>query len=1037
MHINANLRWLRGYPLGSGPDGVRWRCLGGREDPEAEIVLDGHALHLATQAHNKLISRFPRALPAVVGDVEAWSAGVLAVVEQLKGPIHRSAELTAPWKSLPQKVRRKATSVLDERLGLEPLFDALCWAYLSRPSGLLDVLKEVARLPLLERLTLDLQIRMLGLSSRHSTELVVPLMRDLIAFERLPGATHGCEEWRKLMCSRVAGKTFGKSTWKGIPDPPLPDNDLCSLREWTKRILSVKLNDERRLLRLYANLRPNGLGPWHHWWVHALQVADRARAGDWTHVDMPADRRLAIQQRVRHISSPPRDLKFVDFLTEIDSLGSKRGEVIAAAAERLPAGLPNIERFRLLKVWRHTHPGWITAVSTWCSAHPVLAKRLLGGGDWTSIFTDWPEREHWQGALRAWELLGGHLSANSALSAGLWIEGGASVERAAALGHWDAENKGNSEWLADGVRQLCLHLGGSPESVFGLIERVGTCREDLAQKNLRAICSFEREDADTLAEHLMEAGDGVLTSVLPKLDFLEGEAPAIPRRESAVVWPDSYPDDLSPALERLAAYHPEPASAAHRILKVNFPNSSELRTELRSIEDRLGDSPALLQRANALRRRLEGKAVVSRSRLENLKVKLHKAATKAAIEGWQAEIDRRYQETMKARIPGELCPTPSNEFLERSLPYLLALPRDSRDLGLQILADRASRPPPWDLREHPANKRYLEGRTQAGLDLDPWLSTFEMKSGDLTLAFEDDPYEILWMGAHFQTCLSPWGFNFFSVVSVLADINKRVVYARNAKGKVVGRCLLALDRTGQLIPFHRYHHDADGFPEMVTSFVEKLCSAMGTWSGDRGEVPTLVASRWYDDGPHALDILTPAFLPGSMFRSRLRTVAPGALLELLDQQFPTEALFQLSIPRLVALTEIRSRPELVAEMVPLFERMDRTGATRVAVAELLYEAGLPDEARRVLKNSRLLIATELMPTLVEVDPSFAIRLLRQQSDRMYVEERDAWIAAAWLRLHRVRKAVAVLESLAGESTQSAHARKLAKRLLFEHNNRQE
>ena len=64
--------------------------------------------------------------------------------------------------------------------------------------------------------------------------------------------------------------------------------------------------------------------------------------------------------------------------------------------------------------------------------------------------------------------------------------------------------------------------------------------------------------------------------------------------------------------------------------------------------------------------------------------------------------------------------------------------------------------------------------------------------GVVTVSLEDDPIHVMHMGTPFQTCLSPDDFNFFSAISNAADINKRVIFARDSKKQVVGRCLLAL-----------------------------------------------------------------------------------------------------------------------------------------------------------------------------------------------------------------------------------------------------
>lgn len=164
----------------------------------------------------------------------------------------------------------------------------------------------------------------------------------------------------------------------------------------------------------------------------------------------------------------------------------------------------------------------------------------------------------------------------------------------------------------------------------------------------------------------------------------------------------------------------------------------------------------------------------------------------------------------------------------------------------------------------------------------------------LILRLEDDPLEVLNMGAPFRTCLSPGDINFFAALVDAADVNKRVLYGRTREGTVVGRCLLGLTDTGGIVTYHPYCHDArQGFPAAARAFVGELARAMGTRALPAGQVPALLASEWYCDGPEDLTGALAFLAAGSAFRAALAgaaAAAPGGRrLPLLLQGRPSSA----------------------------------------------------------------------------------------------------------------------------------------------------
>jgi len=97
-------------------------------------------------------------------------------------------------------------------------------------------------------------------------------------------------------------------------------------------------------------------------------------------------------------------------------------------------------------------------------------------------------------------------------------------------------------------------------------------------------------------------------------------------------------------------------------------------------------------------------------------------------------------------------------------------------------------------------------RSQTGLDLSLWEQGIEIsgqteREGKLHLRVEQIPWKVLQMGKYSNTCLAFGGCSEHSAAAVMLDINKQVVYARNEKGAVVARQLLAISEERNLVAF--------------------------------------------------------------------------------------------------------------------------------------------------------------------------------------------------------------------------------------------
>jgi hypothetical protein len=362
--------------------------------------------------------------------------------------------------------------------------------------------------------------------------------------------------------------------------------------------------------------------------------------------------------------------------------------------------------------------------------------------------------------------------------------------------------------------------------------------------------------------------------------------------------------------------------------------------------------------------------------------------------------------------------------------------------------------PPWDLRDHAANKRFLASLENTGVDTAPWIDgigAVRRAAPDgtiITLELESDPLEIFRMGTLFKTCLGAGAFNFFSVFAVAADVNKRVLYGRDARGKIIGRCLLALTGKGTMLIFHPYcHHPHLHFKGMVRHFAGKLARSMGTAIVPSGSVANLVAAKWYDDGSEDIAEQFPFLSSGTAFRASLKTIEPDRLVEVLKEEFVPLPLNELTLPLVLRLDEIRDRPELIVPLLPIIQGMryeDMRILARAArlAAEANHHHVAMDLARKkivpgLLKEWRQeeWLDSDVMDVLVDVAPSEALSLLKQTRPRGVQkfadessEERLAWAARALHALHRPRQALKLFRKTPDPGKHAKQVRKLEKQL---------
>lgn len=535
---------------------------------------------------------------------------------------------------------------------------------------------------------------------------------------------------------------------------------------------------------------------------------------------------------------------------------------------------------------------------------------------------------------------------------------------------------------------------------------------------MRALCEAARK-----AELVTNLGDEV---VGPVLVFAPDETPA---------WIGRYPAALGQALQELAAVDPMAEAAARRILKADFPDPLRLNHEIAALRSRMArgedEDGAMHKRVAKLRRRLSDPTGPGEQRLKNLSLKVRRAAVQARVKGWDKEMDAQLMQGLLAYLDVEQLPAWAlgPDFMD-ALHSTSKLGASFQHLVRRVFS-RRSCPPPWDFREQPANTAYVQRLEQAGMDMGPWVDGTDechatLKGGGrVRFALERDPLEILRMGKHFGTCLSPGDINFFSVFANIADINKQVLYGKTSDGKVMARALLALTDAGGILTFHPYCHDGSlGFEKVLKRFANKLAEKMRTVVMPGGKVSTLVAADWYDDGPRDLVGQFVFARDGSSFRGQLVDLEPGDIVPAIEQAVAPLAINELTLPLIISLPELADSPAVLDALYPFVLRNERMEIGAVArYAELLLGAGRVSEVQRLVP--RIVAGAtqraggfhdhdhtyETMELLVKFAPSRALAVLRKTRPRQvrtweqeYNCRRLCWGGEANRKLHRHKQA---------------------------------
>jgi hypothetical protein len=119
----------------------------------------------------------------------------------------------------------------------------------------------------------------------------------------------------------------------------------------------------------------------------------------------------------------------------------------------------------------------------------------------------------------------------------------------------------------------------------------------------------------------------------------------------------------------------------------------------------------------------------------------------------------------------------------------------------------------------------------------------------IILETEENPLKIIQMGEKVAgSCLAIRGGHEESAVCNAADINKKIIWAKDEKGEILGRILVGITDEGKLAQFRVFNNNPRlDVESCYKDFISEFAGELKTEITSKGNIKELVGENWYDD----------------------------------------------------------------------------------------------------------------------------------------------------------------------------------------------
>jgi hypothetical protein len=119
----------------------------------------------------------------------------------------------------------------------------------------------------------------------------------------------------------------------------------------------------------------------------------------------------------------------------------------------------------------------------------------------------------------------------------------------------------------------------------------------------------------------------------------------------------------------------------------------------------------------------------------------------------------------------------------------------------------------------------------------------------IKICMEFNPMEILNMGNCVNgSCLATYGINYWSSMVNAYEINKKVLWAKNSKGEIIARLLIAVDKDKFIVRFPIYYNTDIDLNKFFNKYLVSLAKDCNfSLNGNIDNIENLLFKQWYKD----------------------------------------------------------------------------------------------------------------------------------------------------------------------------------------------
>ena len=994
MLMKTHLYWLMGCPVFED-NKLLWLC---PLSSNSLVTITPKMVSKSQRIVNELLKDFPIALPKIVGDSKIWFTRCHEYLDYYKQLVKKTDKLTiTSLFSLNQDFKKKTSRYFPENSSKfqNNLIASLSWLHYIDRKPLKNSMKFIKHY--------ESKINENKLSKESCLQLIYLYASE---GKRATGLINLIFNTCDInVCMIMGDHHFNNFIECKIPNsqkksnlerPPLTEfNNDKTLVEFLRWCVEAKPSQQKRALSLINSFDLNLLiTQWFNWWnkvdgiclkiENLIKYADKFKGG----------KLLTLQKKLKNLQkNKPTNLDIKHVITVIKYFSQYQDTV--QALQMLFTSLPKQDTsnkynyptrvqflfyFHLIALHGALKlsllPNYILLLAKYIKAHP----KTYQNAPWQNL-----EAYYW-GTLEAtlfdelkpkdferfFNILT-HIQKHVSIDSD-------KTERVITLA--------SCKFSDERTISLCLyllennHLGYIPKIVLKMMEYYDLNNQQILQL-LKIWDKFNEEftDDDTLEVMFNTFNEMDAAEIFKQLFFL-GHANALRQdcyqvriikklssvkhiphfsqnNQQADDWIENYPKVFHLQLKQLNKSSSKAEKKATKIFSAHWWTKPMIKDQIALIQTQINksnqeQSTKLLPRLTNLTTKLKNHKDITPSEQDKIQSKLDDLIIKENYGTWKQHLFSTFKKFWLDLFDLQYKHVPkwffSADIIYKLMP-IIDFGGIDKKLAIAVVQNRckSNNPDDWQLLNHPQNKQFITKMKSLGFDMDIWIKgiaaqTYQAQNADaITLSIAKDPLEILNMGAYFKTCLSPTSFNYFSVFANIADINKQLIYAKNAKGKVVGRVLIGITEIGGLMTYHLYFHNAQqGFNKFALEYIDKWAKKVGLTLTNNGEVSTLVATNWYDDGAIEVDNGINCFKQDSDFRKSIATIKPEDFIQLLKQNLKPSKLTPITFSMLVSLPELPENKALFPILIDLAQQLTFVhDEDKIKLYKLSHEMGYP------------------------------------------------------------------------------------------------